>query len=148
MLAKPASAEIATSDDAVAAAPPLTAVPADMRARLTPEQVARLDGMLASRSTAHAFDYRASSTFLGRRFYLALFAGAEARSACRLEREGLSRNLASVLFDVATFCLGMSALICFVTGMVVIGAYIIKSALGIDLMEGPSFLHDWLYWRQ
>lgn len=31
--------------------------------------------------------------------------------------------------------------------VLVVTAYWIKSALGIDLMEGPSPLHDWLYWR-
>ncbi|MCH9808858.1 MAG: hypothetical protein K0U74_14110 [Alphaproteobacteria bacterium] len=30
--------------------------------------------------------------------------------------------------------------------VLIVAAYWIKSALGIDLMEGHSFLHDWLYW--
>lgn len=29
----------------------------------------------------------------------------------------------------------------------IVGLYCIKSALGIDLMEGHSILHDWFYWR-
>ena len=31
--------------------------------------------------------------------------------------------------------------------LLVVVAYWVKSAVGIDLMEGPSPLHDWLYWR-
>ncbi len=31
--------------------------------------------------------------------------------------------------------------------VLIVAAYWVKSALGIDLMEGPSPLHDWLYWR-
>lgn len=153
MLAKPiaaAAAEVATAADDHAdasAGERASAVPADMRARLTPEQAARLEHMLATRSTAHAFDYRASTSFLGRRFYLAVLAGAEARSSSRLDQEGLSRRLPSVLFDVAMFCLGTSVLICLATGIAVVWAYVAKSALGIDLTEGPSFLHDLLYWR-
>lgn len=30
--------------------------------------------------------------------------------------------------------------------VLVVAAYWIKSAMGIDLFEGPSFLHAWLYW--
>lgn len=29
----------------------------------------------------------------------------------------------------------------------VIGAYVVKSKLGIDLFEGPSFMHAYFYWR-
>lgn len=31
--------------------------------------------------------------------------------------------------------------------LVIAAAYCLKSALGIDLMDGPSPLHAWLYWR-
>lgn len=151
MLAKPtaaATADVAASEDVRDLVEHLaSAVPADMRSRLTPEQTARLEHMLSVRSTTHAFDYRASTSFLGRRFYLAVLAGAEARSRSRLEREGLSRRFPSVLFDIVAFCLGTSTLICLAAGVAVVWAYVVKSALGIDLMQGHSFLHDWLYWR-
>ncbi len=31
--------------------------------------------------------------------------------------------------------------------VLVVALYWAKSAAGIDLMDGPSPLHDWLYWR-
>ena len=31
--------------------------------------------------------------------------------------------------------------------VLIVALYWIKSALGVDLFEGPSLLHDWLYWR-
>lgn len=27
-----------------------------------------------------------------------------------------------------------------------VAAYCIKSAMGIDLFDGPSFMHAWFYW--
>lgn len=30
-------------------------------------------------------------------------------------------------------------------GVLFVSLYIVKSRLGIDLVEGPSLLHDWLY---
>lgn len=60
---------------------------------------------------------------------------------CRLcyRRRTTSAELAQRIVPVVNIALMLPVL--------VVAAYWVKSALGIDLMEGPSPLHDWLYWR-
>ena len=122
-------------------------IPADIRAQLSPEQVARLLQSLPPRMGAHAVDYRVSTSMFGRGFYIALVAGGEKRPLRRLRHEGLKRALPAVLFEVATVCLAVAMMVCLLVGVSVVAAYIVKSAMGIDLMDGPSFLHDLFYWH-
>lgn len=122
-------------------------LPTDIRAALTSEQIARLEDIIADRRAVHAVDYRASSSFCGRHFYLTLFLGPENRSLRRLRTEGQRRTLYRVLAEVAGFCMTISMLTCLIVGAAVIVLYVTKSALGIDLMQGHSMLHDYFYWR-
>lgn len=122
-------------------------VPSDIQAALSPRQVERLERIIADRRALHAVDYRASSSFCGRNFYLTLFVGPENRSLRRLRTEGQRRTLYRVLAEVAGFCMTISMLTCLIVGATVIVLYVAKSALGIDLMEGHTVLHDYFYWR-
>lgn len=124
-----------------------SAVPADIRAALTPEQCERLDQMLADRRTLHAIDYRAATSFLGRRFYVSFFVGPDERSLRRVRRDGHVRRLYRLIAEITGFCFVVTLLSCLIVGATVITLYVVKSALGIDLMDGPSFLHNYFYWR-
>ncbi len=123
------------------------AVPRDIRNALTVEQVERLEGMLEERRAFHAVDYRASTTFCGRGFYVAFFVGPEARSLRRLTSEGHRRPFHRLLAEIGSMCLIASLLICALIGAAVVVLYVTKSIVGIDLMEGHTFLHDYFYWR-
>ena len=98
----------------------------------------------------HNVRYRFSSSIFGRHFYVALVAGSETRSPGRLRDEGIKRRLAAVAFEIGVFCLAVSLMICLVIGVAVVGLYIVKCVMGIDLMDGPSPLHpiyEWLFER-
>lgn len=88
----------------------------------------------------HWIDYRVSIPLLGRRIYVTLLAGPEARSIQRLISEGQwARRKQLLLYGViavfiATFSL--TALAVFL--------YLAKAAAGIDLFEGPSLFHPLL----
>lgn len=131
-------------DEATAPRHPL---PPDIRAVLTSEQLERLERIVADRRTLHTVDYRASSSFCGRHFYLTLFVGPESRSLRRLNAEGQRRKIYRVLAEITGFCVPVSLLACLIVGATVITLYVAKSALGIDLLEGHTVLHDYFYWR-
>ncbi len=126
---------------------PLHPLPPDIRAALTNEQLERLERIVADRRTMHTVDYRASSSFCGRHFYLTLFVGPESRSLRRLNAEGQRRKFHRVLGEIIGFCASVSLLACLIVGATVITLYVAKSALGIDLLEGHTILHDFFYWR-
>ena len=50
-----------------------------------------------------------------------------------------------MLFEVGTVCLAIALMLCLLIGVSVVGAYFVKSAIGVDLMDGPSFLHDYFF---
>lgn len=123
------------------------ALPADIRAALSADQRDRLENILSDRRTLHAVDYRASTSFFGRRFYVSFFVGPEERSLRRIRSEGHGRSFHRLAAEIAGFCLMVSLLICLIVGAAVITLYVAKSFLGIDLMEGHSFLHEYFFWR-
>lgn len=124
-----------------------TAVPDDIREILTSGQLECLEVMLEERRALHAVDYRASTSFCGRGFYVAFFVGPEARSLRRLNSDGHRRKLHRIAAEIAGVCLIVSMFVCMLVGATVIVLYVTKSLLGIDLMEGHTFLHDYFYWR-
>ncbi len=93
----------------------------------------------------HAVAYRISTSFFGRRFYMAFFMGTERRGTERLEREGQIHSFTNILFSLV----GLAWLVFWVSavaiGLSVIGMYVLKSAVGINLLDGPSFLHPFFY---
>ena len=89
-------------------------------------------------NSPHVIDYRVSVPFFGKRFYVTLLAGRERRSLARLAGEG---QLPSVqMFNLNPALLGI--LLAIVIFGMAMGAYIVKSALGIDLFEGDSAMHE------
>ncbi len=95
----------------------------------------------AARSGAHALHYRVSTSLFGRRFFMAVLAGTETRSTKRLRDEGTLRNIWSVIIELSIVCLALAMMICLLTGFGVISVYLVKCAMGIDIMDGPSPLH-------
>lgn len=124
-----------------------TAVPDDIREILTSGQLECLEVMLEERRALHAVDYRASTSFCGRGFYVAFFVGPEARSLRRLNSDGHRRKLHRIAAEITGVCLIVSMFVCMLVGATVIMLYVTKSLLGIDLMDGHTFLHDYFYWR-
>ena len=120
-------------------------IPADIRAALTPAQLARLVCLVADLAAppraGHVIAYRASTRFLGQEIYLALFSGAERRAPDRLEQTRQKRSLIYLLFHLTMGCLTLLALL---AGAAVV-LYLVKSFLGIDLFDGPSFLHEYVF---
>ena len=121
-------------------------VPGDIRANLSPEQVARLEMLLSLRRRAHGLDYRFSTTLLGRRFYFAILGGSETRALRRLREEGVLRAFHAVAVELAVVILAAALTICLLTGIAVVGIYLTKVALGIDVLDGPSSLHPIYEW--
>ena len=122
-------------------------MPAHVRATFTHEQIDALGRASIGGSARHALAVRRTVSVLGKRFYLALFLGVDKRrKLTRLElfirrgmRESWFRRLVTsmaLLGAAAVFALGVICVL-----------YLVKSLLGIDLMPGPSILHNLLYWR-
>lgn len=89
-------------------------------------------------TTSHLIDLRASVPLVWRRYYVRLMVGRERRSRARLAAEG---QLA-VLPSLAVLGLLASVLIATLIGFAVL-AYLLKSALGINLFAQPSALHTY-----
>ncbi len=135
-LAAAASAGVAT--DTLA---PTNEIPADIRASLSPAQLADLTRLLAQRPTEHAFAYRVSTSFFGQPIYLALFSGVEQRSPMRVTSAGQRRSQVNLLVKAGLVYLIVSAVL--VTGAAML--YVLKSSLGLDLFDGPSFMHRFFF---
>jgi hypothetical protein len=86
-------------------------------------------------------DWRFVSTDPVAKIAATSIAQSEAANENRPPMSLRDRALHIVLTMVAT------ALLCAIAAAAVAGLYIVKSALGIDLFAGHSFLHDWLYVR-
>jgi hypothetical protein len=119
-------------------------LPEDIRAALTTEQVDRLAHLIA-KPNRHALAWRASTSLLGRNFYLAVVSGRETRSPGRVRSEGLAMSITRFMVRIIAVAAWITtvALICAVAGAVLL--YLVKSHLGIDLMDGPSPLHHYFF---
>lgn len=116
-------------------------LPASVLATLTPLQLEAISDALIPDRPTHVIDYRVSIPFFGRRFYITLLVGRERRSLARLATEAqLHAKHIAAFYAVALLVLGFLTLI----GTVIIG-YVAKSALDIDLMDGPSLLHGYFF---
>lgn len=120
-------------------------IPADIRAQLSSEQIARLTIQMAPPQARHSFTYRASTAWFGQRFYLAVFMGREQRRPDRLDDEDCERSLFALLMSIASFALVTTVFVVFLIGAGFVAAYLLKSALGIDLFEEHSFLHSFFF---
>lgn len=122
----------------------LKRLPPGVLSTLTPVQLDAISDALIPDPPSHALDYRVSIPFMGRRYYVTLLAGRERRSLARLAREAqLHAKHVAAFYAFALLILGCLTLI----GTVLIG-YVVKSALDIDLMDGPSLLHGYFFPEQ
>ena len=94
-----------------------------------------------SERTDHWVDFRASTKWFSTPLYVRILVGEEHRNRTRLEAE----DQISVVKTVVLFALlgWFATTITVVFGA--IAAYLIKSALGIDLIDGPSWMHDFFF---
>lgn len=101
--------------DVAAASPQVadhaTRVRRDICERLDPEQVAWLQQQLVRSEPELAIAYRASTSVFGKRFFIAVLAGRELRSAKRLQDEGLSRRFGAVAFELGIMALAAALLV-------------------------------------
>ena len=116
----------------------MSRLPVQTSQSLTADQLVALSLASVPANSPHVIDYRVSVPFFGKRFYVTLLAGRERRSLARLAGEG---QLPSVqMFNLNPALHGI--LLAIVIFGMAMGAYIVKSALGIDLFEGDSAMHE------
>ena len=89
----------------------------DIKANLDGEQIAWLEDKIGARTGAHAINYRVSTSFFGSRFYLTFLAGAEMRSLRRLQEDGHRRSFSTVAFEIGTFCIAVTLMLCTLIGL-------------------------------
>lgn len=114
-------------------------IPHDIRTLLSDDQIARLAAAVAPRTTRHGLALQATFRWITGRYYLALIGGRERRSENRLRSEG--QTIVPVGISVFVFLILLA-----IYGLIPLAflAYSVKSALHINLMEGPSPMHTWL----
>lgn len=107
---------------------------------LTTQQLDCISDALIPDPPRHAIDYRASIPFFGRRFYVTLLVGRERRSQERLAREAqLRARHVAIVYSVLLMFVSCVSFLAFV-----LAGYVLKSAMGIDLTDGPSLLHQYI----
>ncbi len=109
------------------------------------EKIAEIDAPVSSASplqrAQHALDFRVSLPAPGGGIYLVLLAGSEKRNATRLACEGQTH---ATRVSIAFLFLTLVSLAFLGLGCITF-LYIVKSMAGIDLFDGPSFLHNLAY---
>ncbi|MBU1210958.1 MAG: hypothetical protein KJ587_06765 [Alphaproteobacteria bacterium] len=121
----------------------LARLPSEGRASFTTAQLAMLAEASRPPSPRHWIDYRVSLPFFGARYYLTIFFGKERRLLSRILCEGqASVTKASIAYVMALWVLMTTGLVA-----ALVFLYVVKSAIGIDFFDGPSFLHGYAYVR-
>lgn len=113
-------------------------IPRDVRSLLTPDQTWRLLQAVKPVHSDHLIALRSSFMGIGQRYYVALFVGEDHRNIERLREEG---QLNALPLAIVAF-VGLAALTVLTAICMVFMIYLAKSALGIDLMDGPSPIHE------
>ena len=117
------------------------ALPPTLVDQLTLDDLQRLAAAVDRPSAQHIMDYRLSLPFGTRRFYVRLLCGRERRKLSRLIAEGQTNPWLTLAAAVLLFWFMITVSLVFLT----IGLYLLKTVLGIDLFDGPSFLHRILF---
>ena len=118
----------------------LAKLPPAVRDSLSQQQLDCISDALIPDPPRHAIDYRASIPFFGRRFYVTLLVGRERRSLERLAREAqLRARHVAIVYSVLLMLVSCAAFFAFV-----LLGYLLKSAMGLDLTDGPSLLHQYI----
>lgn len=108
----------------------LKRMPEEVQQSFTDEQLAHLKVALATRGWGkHAIDVRSTIKLFGHRYYYVFIAGRNRRELTRAEKH-LSLLLKTALLSGFLF-------LSMILGLLVL--YLIKSALGIDLLPNYSF---------
>lgn len=119
-------------------------IPPDIRAALSADQIARLTALLPA-PRRHAAAWRASSRLFGRRFYLAVLTGREGRTPRRVRADRQAMSFGQLVFRIFAVAFWITA-VCLVAVLAgIVAIYLVKSYLGIDLMDGPSPLHRFFF---
>ncbi len=113
-------------------------IPANIRSSLTPAQMVQLVELMDPARAAHQIDYRVSTNWFGRNFYLALFAGVEKRSPRRLLQDGQRRSFSLFLFEAILVNLAMTLLVCGLLFVAVTGLLWVLPDSGIGLFDGAA----------
>lgn len=110
-------------------------LPEALRDSFTPEQIDGLRNAFATRSWArHKVDVRGTFSLWSNQYYFVLVGGRNKRNLSRAQRS-LSLGAKAVVLTVILFAFVSVGLV---------GLYLVKSALGIDLLPNHSFgLWDW-----
>ena len=112
-------------------------IPQNVWETLTDVQKAAIHAAITNRANNHIASLRSSIRLAGRRYYLALFFGHERRNNVRLHDEGqLDSGEVSFVFIIMGILMLMFGIM-----FIVLFVYMVKSLLGIDIMDGPSPLH-------
>jgi hypothetical protein len=116
-------------------------LPSNLLSTFSPEQLRYLAIATLPAPSPHIVEYRASIWFFGKRFYLTVYLGRERRKLERLYAEG---QLAARRLTIAYSVMATIASV-LLTAFTVLGLYVMKSGMNIDLFDGPSPLHAWFY---
>ena len=119
----------------------LRRIPPQIIESLPPVLVIELAESMLPQIAKNKIDFRASTRAFGKPLYVRFMVGEETRTRERLFAEhqvgfGKLVTMAAIGGWVITTSAAAAA---------VLSAYLLKSALGIDLMEGKSFLHDFFF---
>lgn len=121
-------------------------IPAHVRATFSHDQIQALGRASSQAAAHHALAVRRSVPFFGRRYYFAFFIGRDQRRPLTKLELFIARGMRESWFRRTAIALAIIAL----SGLVTLGsiciAYLVKSAVRIDLLPGPSILHNLLYW--
>lgn len=115
----------------------LSGLPPEVAATLSATQLTFLAIAVKGLKTHHLVEYRVSVPIGRKRYYATFYFGPERRSRERLEREGQTQ-LASVSLFYFVVLIAITGAATLAAGALL---YVVKSALGIDLFDGPSVLH-------
>ncbi len=103
-------------------------LPAAILATLTPDQISAIEQAIRPAEARHRIDFRVSIPWIGRRYYIALFAGHESRSIERLRREGQ--------LSIGRVAGTYGALLAVVSALMILSAGVLAYSLG-KIFEDP-----------
>ena len=131
---------------ALSAVPPqivhlVRALPPHLADQLSFDDLQKLTAAVGRSGSRHIIDYRLSLPFGSRRFYVRFLCGRERRKLSRLIAEG--QNNPWLVLAAATLLFWFMITVSLV--IIAVGLYLLKTALGIDVFDGPSFLHRCLF---
>lgn len=117
-------------------------VPDDVPFELSAHQIDVLNEALGRRRRArkHVIDYRGRLNWFGKRFYLTMLAGPEMRWPSDGTREFCPQKFALKVGSAVGLYMMAAGLL--LPAIVIL--YFLKALAGVDLLEGPSLIHDML----